>query len=158
MDFSRYTNKAQAAILKAQSIAGEYQHSAIEPVHIFLGLMEQDEGLVPRIIQKIGAHPATLQTELRSELDRLPRTSQPAAAGIGLSRASLAVFTQAEKEAKQMRDEYTSTEHLLLALGKDTSMAVILSQHGVQADDILRALKSIRRAPAHHQPGPGIDL
>ncbi len=143
MDFSRYTNKAQAAILKAQSIASEYQHSAIEPVHVFLGLMEQEEGLAPRIIQKIGAHPAAFQTELRGELQSLPRTSQPAA-GIGLSRESLAVFTQAEKEAKQMRDEYTSTEHLLLALGKDKSMNVILGRHGVQADDILQALQSIR--------------
>ncbi len=143
MDFSCYTNKAQAAVLKAQSIAGEYHHTAIEPVHVFLGLMEQDEGLVPRIIQKIGAHPATVQMELQHELGLLPRTSQPAA-GMQLARACLDVFTRAEKEAKKMRDEYTSTEHLLLALSKDMAMSVILGRNGVNYDDILQALQSIR--------------
>ena len=143
MDFSRYTNKAQAAVLKAQSIAGEYHHTAIEPVHVFLGLMEQDEGLVPRIIQKIGAHPATVQMELQHELGLLPRTSQPAS-GMRLARACLDVFTQAEKEAKKMRDEYTSTEHLLLALSQDKTMSVILGRNGVNYDDILQALQSIR--------------
>ena len=64
MDFSRYTNRAQNAVLKAQSIAGEHHHSAIEPVHVFLGLLEQDEGLAPRIIQKIGAQPAAIHAEL----------------------------------------------------------------------------------------------
>ncbi len=143
MDFSRYTNKAQQAILKAQGIAGEFHHSAIEPVHIFLGLMEQDEGLAPRILQKIGSQPAAILAELEAALAKLPRTSQPAS-GIQIGRASLDVFSQAEKEAKQMRDEYTSTEHLLLALAKDQEMGQILGRNGVGYDDILQALQAIR--------------
>ena len=143
MDFSRYTNKAQGAILKAQSIASEYHHTAIEPVHIFLGLMEQDEGLARRIIQKIGAHPASVLTELQQLLGALPRASQPASS-MQLARASLDIFTQAEKEAKKMRDEYTSSEHLLLALSKENAMGAVLARHGVAYDDILRALQSIR--------------
>ena len=143
MDFSRYTNKAQNGVLKAQSIAGEYHHTTIEPVHIFLGLMEQDEGLVPRIIQKIGAHPASVHSELRGMLGNLPRTSQPAS-GMQIGRAALQVFTQAEKEAGKMRDEYTSTEHLLLALSKDKALGSILQRQGVNYDDILQALQSIR--------------
>ena len=62
MDFTRYTNKAQQAVLKAQGIAAEHHHTAIEPVHLFLGLMDQEEGLAPRIIQKIGAHPCGAAT------------------------------------------------------------------------------------------------
>ncbi len=143
MDFSRYTNKAQQAILKAQGIAGEYRHTAIEPVHIFLGLMEQDEGLAPRIMQKIGAHPGSVQAELESALSQLPRTSQPAS-GLQIGRASLDIFAKAEKEAKKMRDEYTSTEHLLLALSKDETMDGILERHGISYDDILQALRAIR--------------
>ena len=143
MDVSRYTNRAQQAILNAQGIAAEYHHTAIEPVHIFLCLMQQDEGLAPRIIQKIGAHPGSVQTELEAALRNLPRTSQPAS-GIQLGRASLDIFAQAEKEAKKMRDEYTSTEHLLLALSKDRAMGAILSRHGVSYDDILGALQAIR--------------
>ena len=143
MDFSRYTNKAQGAILKAQSIAAEYQHSAIEPVHIFLGLMEQDEGLAPRIMQKIGAHPASVLAELQQLLGALPRSSHPAS-NMQLARASLALFIQAEKEAEKMRDEYTSSEHLLLALSKEKAMGAVLARQGVTYDDILRALQSIR--------------
>ncbi len=143
MDFSRYTNKAQEAVLKAQSIAGEFHHTAIEPAHIFLGLMQQEEGLAPRILQKIGTHPAAVQTELEAALAQLPRTAQPAS-GVPIARASLDIFAQAEKEAKTMRDEYTSTEHLLLALAKDGRMGAILARHSSSYDDILQALQSIR--------------
>ncbi len=143
MDFGRYTNKARQAVLKAQAIAAEHHHSAIEPWHIFLGLMEQDEGLAPRIIQKIGAHPPSLQLELEAELGKLPRTAQPAA-GLAIGRASLDIFTQAEAEAKQMRDAYTSSEHLLLALSKDKRAGAILGRNGIAYDDILEALQAIR--------------
>ncbi len=143
MNFSRYTNKAQNAALRAQSIAGERRHSAIEPAHVFLGLLEQDEGLTPRIIQKIGAQPASIHAEVAVALGDLPRTSQPAA-DIGIGRAALQLFSQAEKEAKRMRDDYTSAEHLLLALGKDQAMSAILQRNGINYDDILTALQSIR--------------
>ena len=143
MDFSRYTNKAQNAVLKAQSLAGERHHTAIEPVHIFLSLLEQEEGLVPRIIQKIGAQPAAMHTELTRMLDNLSRANQPNSA-IGVGRSAVQVFSAAENEAKKMRDEYTSTEHLLLALANDKNMSAILQRSGIEYDDILQALQSIR--------------
>ena len=143
MDFARYTNKAQQAVLKAQAIAAQRHHTAIEPVHVFLGLMQQDEGLAPRIIQKIGALPSALRIELEAELDKLPRAAQPAA-GIPIGRASLDIFTQAEAEAKKMRDDYTSTEHLLLALSRDKTTGAILGRNGIAYDDILEALQAIR--------------
>ena len=143
MDFARYTNKAQQAVLSAQGIAAERHHTAIEPLHIFLGLMEQDQGLAPRIIQKIGAHPSALHIELEAELGKLPRTAQPAA-GLPIGRACLDVFSRAEAEAKKMRDEYTSTEHLLLALSIDKTTGAILGRNGVAYDDILEALQAIR--------------
>ncbi|MCY3979916.1 MAG: ATP-dependent chaperone ClpB [Chloroflexi bacterium] len=143
MDFSRYTNKAQNAVLMAQSLAGERHHSAIEPVHIFLSLLEQDEGLVPRIIQKIGAQPAAIHTELTRMLDGLPQASQPSSA-IGVGRSAVRVFSTAENEARKMRDEYTSTEHLLLALAKGGDTSDSLKRSGIEYDDILRALQSIR--------------
>jgi len=143
MDFSRYTNRAQNAVLRAQSIAGEHHHRAIEPVHVFLGLMEQEDGLAPRIIQKIGAIPASIHAALKDSLANLPRASQPQGS-LQIGREALAVFSQAEKEAKAMRDEYTSTEHLLLALAKNKATSAILRDNGVAYDDILRALQSIR--------------
>ena len=143
MDFSRYTNKAQNAVLMAKSLAGERHHSTIEPAHIFLSLLEQDEGLVPRIIQKIGAQPAAIHTELTRMLDGLPRASQPSSA-IGVGRSAVRVFSTAENEARKMRDEYTSTEHLLLALAKGGDTSDSLKRNGIEYDDILRALQSIR--------------
>ena len=143
MDFARYTNKAQQAVLKAQSIAAQHHHTAIEPLHLLLGLMEQDQGLAPRIIQKIGAHPSALLLELEAELGKLPRAAH-SAAGIPIGRASLDIFTQAEAEAKKMRDDYTSTEHMLLALSQDKTTGAILGRNGIAYDDILEALQAIR--------------
>ena len=143
MDFARYTNKAQQAVLKAQASAAERHHNAIEPLHLLLGLMEQDEGLAPRVIQKIGAQPSALRRELEAELGKLPHTAQPAAS-LPIGRASLDVFARAEAEAGKMRDEYTSIEHLLLALSQDKTTGAILGRNGIAYDDILEALQSIR--------------
>ena len=143
MDFTRYTNKAQQAVLKAQGIATEHHHTSIEPAHVFLGLMEQEDGLVPRIVQKIGAQPAAIQTELQSSLRDMPRTNQPPS-GVAIGRDCVQLFTQAEREAKRMRDEYTSTEHLLLALAHAGDMSALLRRNSVAYDDILQALQSIR--------------
>ncbi len=143
MDFSRYTNRAQGAILKGQGIAAEHHHTSIEPAHLFLGLLEQEDGLIPRIIQKIGAQPAAIQAELQSSLGNMPRTSQPPAS-LSIGREGFQLFSQAEKEAKRMRDEYTSTEHLLLALARAGNTSALLERNGIRYDDILQALQSIR--------------
>ena len=143
MDFSRYTNRAQGAILKGQGIAAEHHHTSIEPAHLFLGLLEQEDGLIPRIIQKIGAQPAAIQAELQSSLRNIPRTSQPPAS-LSIGREGFQLFSQAEKEAKRMRDEYTSTEHLLLALARAGDTSALLERNGIRYDDILQALQSIR--------------
>ncbi len=143
MDFTRYTNKAQQAVLKAQGIATEHHHTSIEPAHVFLGLMLQEDGLVPRIVQKIGAQPTAIQVELQSSLRDMPRTSHPPSS-VSIGRDCVQLFTQAENEAKRMRDEYTSTEHLLLALAHAGDMSALLRRNGVAYDDILQALQSIR--------------
>ena len=143
MDFSRYTNKAQQAILKAQNTATEYHHTVIEPVHVLIGLLEQEDGVVPRIIQKIGARPATIRDELESVLENMPHTSNPPG-NIQIGREGMQLLSHAEKESKKMRDEFVSTEHLLLALSEDKDMGATLARNGVNYDDILQALQSIR--------------
>lgn len=143
MDFSRYTNKAQQAILRAQNIAAEYHHTVMEPVHILVGLLEQDDGVAPRIIQKIGARPATIRDELQGVLENMPHTTNPPG-NIQIGREGLQLLTQAEKEAKKMRDEFVSTEHILLALTEDDDMGSALGRNGVNYDDILQALQTIR--------------
>ena len=143
MDFTRYTQRAQQALLAAQAIAGESHHSSIKPAHIFLALIEQDEGLVARLIAKIGAQPESIAADLRSRLQGYARNSQPNAS-ITLDRQSLRLFSQAQAEAERMRDDYVSSEHLLLALAEDGDISGLLERHGIGRDDILRALQAIR--------------
>ncbi len=143
MDLNRYTNKAQEALLKSQSLATEYGHNAIEPAHILATLLQQQDGVVPEIAAKIGARPASLMTDVQGMLDNLPRVTG-SNVQIGLSRATVQVLNQAESEAGKMRDEYISTEHILLALVNDTTVSGLLARNGISHDAILQALTAIR--------------
>jgi ATP-dependent Clp protease ATP-binding subunit ClpB len=143
MDFSRYTTKAQQAIVRAQNIASEYHHTVMEPAHILVGLLEQEDGVAPRIIQKIGARPAVIRDELQGMLESMPHTTHPSSS-IQIGREGLNLLSRAEKEAKKMKDEFVSTEHMLLALAEDNDTSGILGRNDVSYDDILTALQTIR--------------
>jgi len=145
MRLDKFTQRAQEAIMASQELAQTYNHSQIEPEHLLLALLQQPEGVVPEIIQGIGANPEAVQGQLEAELARRPKvyggTDQP-----GLSGALSRVFADAQKEAAAMRDDYVSTEHLLMALagsnGGDATR--LLARLGVTRDRILAALTAIR--------------
>jgi ATP-dependent Clp protease ATP-binding subunit ClpB len=144
MDLNRYTQKAQESILAAQGLAQEYHRSQIEPVHLLLALLQQSDGVVPQIAQRVGASPGLLINELEAELNRRPK-AYGATAQAGLSRALADVAAEAEKLAGQMRDEYISTEHLLLALaGSDGFAGQLMNRNGLNRTTILQALAQIR--------------
>ncbi len=143
MDLKKFTNKAQESLVGAQSLAVEFGHPELEPLHLIVALMQQAEGVVPEVVAKIGARPQAVLGDLENTLDNRPRVSG-SNAQVGLGRAIQRVINQAEKEAKQMRDDYVSTEHLLLALSQADQVGNILQQHGVNRDAILQALASIR--------------
>jgi ATP-dependent Clp protease ATP-binding subunit ClpB len=144
MDLNRYTQKAQESILAAQNLAREYYHSQIEPAHLLLALLQQSDGVAPQIVQRVGARPGLLTNELEAELNRRPK-AYGTAAQVGLSRALADVAADAEKLAGQMRDEYVSTEHLLLALARSKGFAgQTLSRNGLNETTILQALTQIR--------------
>ncbi|MBL8147652.1 MAG: ATP-dependent chaperone ClpB [Anaerolineae bacterium] len=143
MNLDQYTNKAQEALLKAQQIATEFGHSQLEPVHILSALAGQKDGVVPEIIAKIGARPQALAAELTAMIQNRPRTYGSNAAP-SMSRATMAMLTQAEKIAAGMKDDYTSTEHILLAAAEDSSVRGVLERYGVTKDAILQALTTIR--------------
>ncbi|MDL1900609.1 ATP-dependent chaperone ClpB [Anaerolineae bacterium CFX9] len=142
-DLDRYTNKAQDAILKAQALANELGHSAIEPIHILTSLMAQKDGVVPEVVAKIGARPQALLAELDAQVKSRPRT-YGSNVRANLNRAAVDLLTKAEAEAQKMTDEYVSTEHILLALTSEPSVSGILSRAGVTYDAILQALTAIR--------------
>ncbi len=143
MDLTHYTNKAQEALVKAQSLATEYSHSSIEPTHVLVALLTQKDGVVPEVVGKIGGRPAILLEDAQAMLANLPRVSG-STSQIGLSRHTTQVLTRAEANAQRMKDEYISTEHLLLALADNSTVADLLKRHGITENAILQALTSIR--------------
>jgi ATP-dependent Clp protease ATP-binding subunit ClpB len=143
MNLDRYTTKAQESIVRAQTLALEYGHTQVEPLHVAIGLMEQKDGVAPEVIAKIGGRPAVVQADLNRALQNKPRVSGSNAQPT-VSRALLETFNRAESQASQMKDEYVSTEHLLIGLVGDREVGPILARAGVALDTILQALAAIR--------------
>jgi ATP-dependent Clp protease ATP-binding subunit ClpB len=142
MDLNRYTQKSQEAILAAQTIAREYNHQSVEPVHILLALLRQQEGVVPAIVTQVAGSVMAIREEVALELEKHPRVYGPAHE-IGLAPTVASVFSAAERYAKGMQDDYVSTEHILLGL-TESSEGKRLEQYGLAKDAILNALKSVR--------------
>ena len=145
MDLNKFTQKAQEAVISAQSIAEEHSHGQIEPDHLLLALLRQSEGIVPQIVKKLEANPSEMAQALAGEIGRKPQV-YGSTTQVGLSRDLSKVFDEAQKLAKRMRDEYVSTEHLLLALtgAHGGEAARFLTAHGITEDAVLRSLTSIR--------------
>jgi ATP-dependent Clp protease ATP-binding subunit ClpB len=145
MNINKYTEKAQEAILGAQQLADHEGHPEITPEHLLLTLVDQQGGIVPEILRKMNVDPAAVSTAIRTELGRNPRAhggSQPS-----LSARLRQVTNAAEAEAERLKDEFVSTEHLLLAIageGGRAPAARILQQFGAGHDAILQAMTSIR--------------
>ncbi|MBN1286123.1 MAG: ATP-dependent chaperone ClpB [Anaerolineae bacterium] len=143
MDLSRFTQRAQQAVVSAQSLAMEYSHQEITPEHLLLALLRQQDGVAPQIVAKIGARPETLTTQLESMLQSRPKIHggnvEP-----GLVSATVNVLNRAEKEARKMRDEYAGTEHILLAMADARPLSDFLARYGVDHDTVLRAVRDIR--------------
>jgi ATP-dependent Clp protease ATP-binding subunit ClpB len=142
-DFDKYTNKAQDAVVKAQALATERGHTAVEPLHLLTALVAQKDGVVPETVAKIGARPAQVLTELEQMLNSRPR-SQGSNVRPNLNRAGVETLNRAEAEANTMKDDYVSTEHILLGLTGDKEMKPLLDKHSITHEAILQALTAIR--------------
>ncbi|MBC7188345.1 MAG: ATP-dependent chaperone ClpB [Calditrichaeota bacterium] len=144
MSFDKLTIKTQEAIQRAQRLASERGHQQIEPEHLLYALVEPADGIVPAILKKLGANPSAVMDKLAGELDRLPRVS----GGVGqiyISPRANELLEKSLKEATQLRDEYVSVEHLLLAASEDKGPAGrILREEGAGKDAILQALRTVR--------------
>ena len=141
----KFTQKTQEALLEAQSQAEAFNHAQIEPEHLLLALLAQSDGIAPQIVQGLGRNPGQLAAQVEAELNRRPKV-YGAATQIGASQALQRVLQAAQAEADAMKDDYVSTEHLLLALaGKEGSGAQrLLAAAGATKDAILQALQGIR--------------
>src|SRR5262245_26123772 len=117
MRMEKMTLKAQEAVQEGQTLARRGSHSNYEPEHLAKALFEQQDCIAVPIVQKIGADPKLVQQRIDEALGRMPTIN--GAAGATLSQRLLKTIDTAEDEAKAMKDEYTSSEHLLLALTQD---------------------------------------
>src|SRR5437016_633707 len=143
--WDKFTVKAQEAVQRANELASEHGNPELLPVHILAALVEDKEGIVPPVLEKIGIGPQAVLSDLYRELERLPKVSGGAAQP-GLSNAANKLLERAFKEADNFKDEYVSTEHLLLAATqlKQNAAQQILSRHGATHDAILKALTAVR--------------
>src|SRR3954451_5718341 len=144
MRIDRYTQKLQEGLQAAQAAAAEANHPEISNEHLLAALLEQPEGIVVPLLEKLGASPRNLADALRLELSRRANVhgghGQP-----GAGRELTNVLNDAEKQMARMKDEYTSAEHYLLALAESTVPAArLLKSAGITYDRLIQALQQVR--------------
>jgi ATP-dependent Clp protease ATP-binding subunit ClpB len=142
--WDKFTVKAQEAVQRASELASEHGNPELLPIHLLAALVEDREGIVAPVLEKIGIGPQAVLSDTYKEVERLPKVSGGAAQPT-MSNTLNQLLDRAFKEASNFKDEYVSTEHLLLATthGRDAAQE-ILARHGATYDAILRALTAVR--------------
>jgi ATP-dependent Clp protease ATP-binding subunit ClpB len=149
MDINKLTQKSQEALQSAQTKALRFGHQEVDVEHLLLALLEQPEGLIPRLLTRMDVPGSQLVTEVERELSRRPSVSGGGteAGMVYITQRLQRLFVTAEDEAKRLKDEYVSVEHLLLAIlgeGSGTASGRVLAQFGVSRDRLLDALTAVR--------------
>jgi ATP-dependent Clp protease ATP-binding subunit ClpB len=142
--FDRFTVKAQEALQGTQDVASRFGNQQLEPLHLLLALIDQKEGIVPSLLARLGVSSASVAREAEQAIENLPKVG--GTTDHYLSPTLKEVLDQASKETEQFKDEFVSTEHLLLALSRKSKDAAgrILARLGITHDAILKALVSVR--------------
>ena len=147
MNAEKLTQKSMDAVRKAQSLAVMRANSIIEPIHLLGGLLKQEGGLIPHLMRKMGIDSNMLEAEADKRMDSLPKvTGSGRSSNIGISAECDRVLVTAEDIAGNMKDEYISVEHIMLALidSKDRDVSAVLQMFAVERDRFLTALMSVR--------------
>jgi ATP-dependent Clp protease ATP-binding subunit ClpB len=146
MQFDKFTTKAQAAIQDAQSIAREFSHQALDGEHLLLALLRQTDGLVLPLVQKLGLTPARLTQAIEQTLSARPKVSGVSSLDVYLGNELKRALDAAVTAAGKLKDDYISTEHLLLGLLREggASLKKLFKDHGLTEDQVLKALAELR--------------
>ncbi|MFN8499719.1 MAG: AAA family ATPase [Anaerolineae bacterium] len=150
MRFDRFTEKAQDAIARSQEILLRYRHTQLDTEHLFLALLEQEDGLVPKILERMGASTPALRKRTEDILKTAQATVAPGSSTpqqIFVTPRLQYVGVNAQREAQQLEDEYISTEHLLLAIAEDRDgpAARLLRESNITKDGIFATIKDMRQ-------------
>lgn len=144
MRFDKFTQRAQEAIVESNNLTEQYNHPTLEPEHLLAALLQQEGGVVPAVINKIGTDPSLLSQSVEQTLNVMLRATG-ASAQARTSNDLTAILREAQDIAHNMKDDYTSTEHLLMAMAsKGGRVQQLLNRHGVDYNAIIQALVSVR--------------
>ena len=147
MNAEKLTQKSMDAVRKAQSIAVMHSNQIIEPIHLLAGLLKQENGLIPQLLRKMNIDADIFESETDKKLDSLPKvTGSGRSSNLGISSESDRVLTSAEKIASDMKDEFISVEHIMLALidSKDKDVSQLCKTFNISCENFLSALMSVR--------------
>jgi ATP-dependent Clp protease ATP-binding subunit ClpB len=173
MDAGKLTEKSREALSNAGDLAIRYSHQAVEVEHLLVALVEQEKGVVPRILERCGVSLGAFKAALRQELGAMPSVSGPGAAqgGTYITQRLSSLLVRAQDEASALKDQYVSVEHLLLAMlgeRRDTPVGRLLASHNVDRSRVLECLAEVRGHQRVTSPSPeatyealetyGIDL
>jgi ATP-dependent Clp protease ATP-binding subunit ClpB len=145
INFNRFTIKAQEAMQAASEIAANYSNQQLEPEHLLAALIQNEEGIAVSLIKKIGANIGMLRIKASALIEKLPKVSSSTTANQFLSTNLQKIIDESFKAAAQLKDEYVSVEHLLIALSESSGEAGrLLKEQGITKSGILNALKEVR--------------
>ena len=145
MNIEKYTQKMQGAILDAQSIANSYGHQQLEIAHVHYAIINDSDGLIPKLLEAMNVDVNSLKADLKSDLEKLPKVSG-SSAQLYMSSELNNVLTKAEKIASDFKDEYVSVEHLYLAILDSNNQEVgrLMTKYGINKDEFMKALTMVR--------------
>jgi len=145
MDLNRFTEKAREAVASAKQLAVQFGQQQIDVEHVLLALLEQQDGLASKVLEKAGAPLDRLKERVRRQLEKLPRVSDVSADALYVTPRCERLMRRAEEEAKRLKDEFVSADTLLLAMtGDEGATQAILREFGLTRDKLLEAEKAVR--------------
>ena len=146
MDINRFTQKSQEAIGRAQELAIKYENPQVEDLHLFLALLDDNEGLIPRLISFMGENLSLVKSDVEREVEKLPKQYGSGSSSLYNSRAFAKILLKAEDEAKKFNDEYIGVEHLFMSLLKERGIPSekILKKYNINLERFMEALKKVR--------------
>ena len=146
MRFDKFTQKAQEALAAAQEVLDEYNHQELDVEHIFLALLRQEDGLVPKMLQRLDIMPDVVQRRLQGSLEMRPKVYGGATAQMYITPRTKKLLALARAEAERMKDEYVGAEHIMLAIAEEREgeTGKILREFGITKEKVFQALQSMR--------------
>ena len=146
MNFDQYTQKSLDAVRTSQQIAAEYGNQQLQPEHLFAALLQQENGLVPELLEQCGCVTSQITAEVLDLIGQFPKVSGATADRLYATPALEQVFAEAESQAKKMQDEYISVEHLMFGIiaRAQGNLKALLDRHAVTTQTFMEALKNVR--------------